>query len=294
MKNKKKKRRQKIRKRILSGWMFDRVKIFRTEFKIKRSSLVKILSRRGACVHLIEYPQHPSLKKKERGKDVPKKVVKVEVAGKREERRIYEERWTGGLVEHRSNRCRGSSRRSTLRRNEGIDIISGTEKTRRAPKRDPAGCLGLPLSGFVGALSGIIRGIGGPDLDFLGLVTFFRERERERVYVRMCVCVYERNWTADQAKRRPSRRGACWCQNRWIWSSRRYNRVCSFSYEREECAREKDMESGTSERGCLLRTIYLCESYEEMLETVWGIHPGYFFRFLVEAVYGSCSIFVSL
>ena len=94
--------------------------------------------------------------------------------------------------------------RSTLR-NEGIDIISGTEKTRRAPNRGPAGCLGLPLSGFVGALSGIIRGIGGSDLDFLGLVTFFpRERERERV----CVCVrararvYERNWTADQAKLR--------------------------------------------------------------------------------------------
>lgn len=211
------------------------------------------------------------------------------MAGKREERRIYEKRWTGGLVEHRSNRCRGSSRRSTLRRNEGIDIISGTEKTRRAPKRDPAGCLGLPLSGFVGALSGIIRGIGGPDLDFLGLVTFFRERERERVYVRMCVCVYTRG-IGQLIKRNAgrARRGACWCQNRWIWSSRRYNRVCSFSYERE------DMESGTSERGCLLRTIYLCESYEEMLETVWGIHPGYFFRFLVEAVYGSCSIFVSL
>lgn len=74
-------------------------------------------------------------------------------------------------------------------RNEGIDIISGTEKTRRAPNRDPAGCLGLPLSGFVGALSGIIRGIGGSDLDFLGLVTFFsRERERESMCVRARVC----------------------------------------------------------------------------------------------------------
>ena len=80
--------------------------------------------------------------------------------------------------------------RSTLR-NEGIDIISGTEKTRRAPNRGPAGCLGLPLSGFVGALSGIIRGIGGSDLDFLGLVTFFpRERERERERVPTVLGVY--------------------------------------------------------------------------------------------------------
>ena len=50
-------------------------------------------------------------------------------------------------------------------------------------------------SGFVGALSGIIRGIGGSDLDFLGLVTFFpreRERERERVCVCVCVCVCAR------------------------------------------------------------------------------------------------------
>ena len=82
--------------------------------------------------------------------------------------------------------------RSTLR-NEGIDIISGTEKTRRAPNRGPAGCLGLPLSGFVGALSGIIRGIGGSDLDFLVLVTFFpRKRERERVCVCVCVCARAR------------------------------------------------------------------------------------------------------
>ena len=103
--------------------------------------------------------------------------------------------------------------RSTLR-NEGIDIISGTEKTRRAPNRGPAGCLGLPLSGFVGALSGIIRGIGGSDLDFLVLVTFFpRKRERERVCV--CVCARARVCTRGigQLIKRNSagrERRACW------------------------------------------------------------------------------------
>ena len=116
------------------------------------------------------------------------------------------------------------------------------------------------------------------------------------LYMCVCVCVCARARVCTRGigqliKRNSAgwERRACWLMR--IWTSRRYNRVCSFSYEREVCGRERG-----EGRGRLLRMtegyIYRGESYRGNVD----VKDPYFFRFLVEGAYkdGSCSIFVSL